>query len=183
LLPALPPSGSITEIIAKPGIISLRRLERTPGIPPEGNGKGSSNIPKNLAHASDIIYKFRNEIAAKAKFRLVDKNYRVNHLRWLSILAATIPRCSPQGVGGAEYPDVWRHDRCLGRRGGGITLNAVQLLRLWIQAICREGLTGVFSIGCSKKNFDSMAPFEPTYDHHQLSGHCPMFLDLAAVLH
>src|SRR5271157_5973876 len=30
-------------------------------------------IPKNLAHASDIIYKFRKEIAQKSKFKLVDK--------------------------------------------------------------------------------------------------------------
>ena len=28
--------------------------------------------PRNLAHTSDIIYKFRNEIAAQAKYKLVD---------------------------------------------------------------------------------------------------------------
>ena len=31
------------------------------------------NLPKNLVHTSDIIYKFRNEIAAKAKLRLVNQ--------------------------------------------------------------------------------------------------------------
>ena len=30
--------------------------------------------PKNLAHASDVIYKFRKEIAAKAKYKLINKN-------------------------------------------------------------------------------------------------------------
>jgi heterodisulfide reductase subunit B len=30
-------------------------------------------IPKNLAHASDVIYKFRKEISAKASFRLINK--------------------------------------------------------------------------------------------------------------
>ena len=35
-------------------------------------------IPKNLAHASDIIYKFRNEIKAKAKYKLVNQK-QANH--------------------------------------------------------------------------------------------------------
>ena len=31
-------------------------------------------IPKNLAHASDIVFKFRKEIGQKAKFRLVNRH-------------------------------------------------------------------------------------------------------------
>ncbi|MCK7533878.1 MAG: hypothetical protein MZV63_24040 [Marinilabiliales bacterium] len=31
------------------------------------------DIPENMAHTSDIIYKFRNEIAAKAKYLLINK--------------------------------------------------------------------------------------------------------------
>ncbi len=133
------------------------------------------NIPKNLAHASDIIYKFRNEIAAKAKFRLVDKTTG-EPLKVVEHIGCHYSKMFPhKGVGGAEYPyvlagmiEAWggevvdypeRRHCC----GFGFRQYAVQANR-------------GFSIACSKKKFDSMAPFEPDMIITNCPG-CPMFLD------
>jgi len=48
------------------------KLEETRKVLKETTGK-EFVIPKNMVHASDLIYKFRNEIKARAKYRLVNK--------------------------------------------------------------------------------------------------------------
>ncbi len=64
------------------------------------------NKPKNLAHASDIIYKFRHQIAAKAKFKLVDKNTG-KPLKVVEHIGCHYSKMFPhKGIGGAEYPYV-----------------------------------------------------------------------------
>ena len=59
--------------------------------------------PEYLAHASDIIYKFRNEIAAKAKHRLVNK-FTGEPLRVVEHMDVGIPRCFLKRRRRAEYP-------------------------------------------------------------------------------
>jgi len=49
-------------------------------------------IPGNLAHASDIMYKFRHEIAARASFKLVHQ-IRESRLRWWNTSAVIIQKC------------------------------------------------------------------------------------------
>jgi heterodisulfide reductase subunit B len=132
-------------------------------------------IPQNLAHASDIIYKFRNEIAAKAKFRLVNK-HTGQPLKVVEHIGCHYSKMFPhKGVGGAEYPfvltgmiEAWggevvdypeRRHCC----GFGFRQYAIQANR-------------GFSIACSKKKFDSMEPFEPDMIITNCPG-CPMFLD------
>jgi len=132
-------------------------------------------IPKNLAHASDVIYKFRNEIAAKARYRLVDKNTGLP-LKVVEHIGCHYSKMFPhKGVGGAEYPyvlvgmiEAWggevidypeRRHCC----GFGFRQYAVQANR-------------GFSIACSKKKFDSMEAYEPDLIITNCPG-CPMFLD------
>jgi len=64
------------------------------------------NLPKNLVHTSDIIYKFRNEIAAKAKLRLVNQVKGVP-LKIVDHIGCHYAKIFPaKGIGGAEYPYV-----------------------------------------------------------------------------
>jgi len=131
--------------------------------------------PQNLAHASDIIYKFRHQIAAKAKYKLVDKNTG-RPLRVVEHIGCHYSKMFPhKGIGGAEYPyvlagmiDAWggevidypeRRHCC----GFGFRQYLVQANR-------------GFSLSCSKKKFDSMEPYEPDMIITNCPG-CPMFLD------
>ena len=62
--------------------------------------------PKNLAHTSDIIYKFRNEIAAQAKYKLVDV-HTGRPLRGVEHIGCHYSKMFPtKGIGGAEFPAV-----------------------------------------------------------------------------
>ena len=132
-------------------------------------------MPDNLAHASDIIYKFRNEIAAKAKNKLVDK-LTGKPLKVVEHIGCHYSKMFPhKGVGGAEYPfvlagmiEAWggevvdypeRRHCC----GFGFRQYLVQANR-------------GFSIACSKKKLDSMEPYEPDMIITNCPG-CPMFLD------
>ena len=132
-------------------------------------------MPKNLAHASDIIYKFRNEIAAKAKYRLINKETGLP-LRVVEHIGCHYSKMFPhKGIGGAEYPyvltgmiEAWggevidypeRRHCC----GFGFRQYAIQANR-------------GFSIACSKKKFESMEPYEPDMIITNCPG-CPMFLD------
>jgi heterodisulfide reductase subunit B len=132
-------------------------------------------LPENLAHASDVIYKFRNEIAAKARFRLVNRETG-QPLRVVEHIGCHYSKMFPhKGVGGAEYPyvlvgmiDAWggevvdypeRRHCC----GFGFRQYAIQANR-------------GFSIACSRKKFESMEPYEPDMIITNCPG-CPMFLD------
>ncbi|NVO20001.1 MAG: heterodisulfide reductase subunit B [Bacteroidetes bacterium] len=149
-------------------------LEKTRDFLYKATGR-EFTVPNNLAHASDIIYKFRNEIAAKAKYRLVDKNTG-SPLKVVEHIGCHYSKMFPhKGVGGAEYPYVltgmiesWggevvdypeRRHCC----GFGFRQYAIQANR-------------GFSIACSRKKFDSMEPYEPDMIITNCPG-CPMFLD------
>ncbi len=133
------------------------------------------NIPKNVAHASDVIYKFRKEIAAKSIHKLVNKNTG-KKLKVVEHIGCHYSRMFPhKGVGGAEYPYVlvgmieeWggevvdypeRRHCC----GFGFRQYLVQANR-------------GYSISCSRKKFESMEPYRPDLIITNCPG-CPMFLD------
>ncbi len=62
--------------------------------------------PEYVAHASDLVYKFREEIAARAKYRLVNKESG-EPLRVVEHIGCHYSKMFPhKGVGGAEYPCV-----------------------------------------------------------------------------
>ena len=131
--------------------------------------------PENLAHASDVIYKFRDQIKEKSKYSLI--NHRTGKpLRVVEHIGCHYSKMFPhKGVGGAEYPYVlvgmvesWggevidypeRRHCC----GFGFRQYLVQANR-------------GFSISSTKKKFDSMEAYQPDMIITNCPG-CPMFLD------
>ncbi len=131
--------------------------------------------PKNLAHASDIIYKFRKEIADKGKYRLINKNTG-QPLKVVEHIGCHYSKMFPhKGVGGAEYPyvlvgmiDEW----------GGEVIDYPER-----RHCCGFGFRQYlvkanrgYSIACSKKKFESMESYQPDMIITNCPG-CPMFLD------
>jgi heterodisulfide reductase subunit B len=132
-------------------------------------------IPANLSHASDVIFGFRNEIAAAGKYRLVNK-VTCEPLKVVEHIGCHYSKMFPgKGIGGAEYPyvlvgmiEAWggevidypeRRHCC----GFGFRQYLVQANR-------------GYSLACTKKKFDSMAPYKPDFILTNCPG-CPMFLD------
>lgn len=132
-------------------------------------------IPKNLAHASDVIFKYRKEIAAKAKYKLIN-SVTGEPLKVVEHIGCHYSKMFPgKGVGGAEYPYVligmieeWggevidypeRRHCC----GFGFRQYVVQANR-------------GYSLACSHKKFESMQPYKPDFILTNCPG-CPMFLD------
>jgi len=131
--------------------------------------------PKNLAHASDVIFKFRNEIAQKAKHRLVNCNTG-EPLRVIEHIGCHYARMFPhKGVGGAEYPYVLAG---LAESFGGEVVDYPER-----RTCCGFGFRQYlvqanrgYSVACSKRKFESMAPFNPDVIITNCPG-CPYFLD------
>ncbi len=97
-------SGSISKCW-KHGSI-FRKQNKKPGKPLRGQQEKTFSIPKNLVHASDVIYKFRKEIAAKAKYRLINANTG-EPLKVVDHIGCHYAKIFPShGIGGAEYPYV-----------------------------------------------------------------------------
>jgi heterodisulfide reductase subunit B len=63
-------------------------------------------IPENMVHASDILYRFRQEIADRSPYRLVNPEPG-QPLSVIDHIGCHYARMFPyRGVGGAEYPQV-----------------------------------------------------------------------------
>jgi heterodisulfide reductase subunit B len=132
-------------------------------------------IPKNLAHASDVIYHFRKEIAAKAKYKLINKETG-KPLKVVEHIGCHYAKMFPdKGVGGAEYPYV-----LIGmiEEWGGEVIDYPER-----RHCCGFGFRQYlvqanrgYSISCSHKKFESMESYEPDLILTNCPG-CPMFLD------
>jgi len=131
--------------------------------------------PGNLAHASDVLYRFRESIASQAKYRLVNQ-HTGKPLKVVDHIGCHYAKMFPQkGIGGAEYPyvlagmiDAW----------GGEAVDYPER-----RHCCGFGFRQYFvranrgySIGCSKKKFNSMQPYEPDMIITNCPG-CSLFLD------
>lgn len=132
-------------------------------------------IPRNLVHTSDLIYKFRKEIAEKAILRLVNKN-TVEPLKVVDHIGCHYAKIFPEkGVGGAEFPyvlagmiDAWGGDQvdyperrhCCG---------------FGFRQYLLKSNRG-YSIGNSKIKFESMKPYHPDLIIANCPG-CTFFLD------
>jgi heterodisulfide reductase subunit B len=131
--------------------------------------------PDNLAHASDIIYKLRNEIAAKSKYKLINKETGLP-LRGVEHIGCHYSKMFPhKGVGGAEYPYV-----LVGmiESWGGEVIDYPER-----RHCCGFGFRQYlvkanrgYSVASSKKKFESMAPYKPDFILTNCPG-CPFFLD------
>lgn len=132
-------------------------------------------LPQNLAHASDIIYKFRKEIGAKAKYKLINKATG-KPLKVVEHIGCHYAKMFPnKGVGGAEHPYVLTG---MIEEWGGEIIDYPER-----RHCCGFGFRQYlvqanrgYSLACSNKKFESMQPYEPDMIITNCPG-CPMFLD------
>jgi heterodisulfide reductase subunit B len=131
--------------------------------------------PDNLAHASDVIYKFRKEIAARSKYRLINKNTGAP-IRVVDHIGCHYSKMFPgKGIGGAEYPYV-----LVGmiEEWGGEVIDYPERRHCcgfgFRQYLVKQNRG--YSLACSRKKFESMQPYEPELILTNCPG-CPMFLD------
>jgi heterodisulfide reductase subunit B len=132
-------------------------------------------IPENLAHACDIIYKFRNEIAQLAPYRLLD--HRTGHpLKIVDHIGCHYAKIFPsKGVGGAEFSTVLTG---MIETWGGQTVDYPER-----RHCCGFGFRHYlvknnrgYSISNARKKFESMEPYLPDAILTNCPG-CNMFLD------
>ncbi|HLF33703.1 MAG TPA: heterodisulfide reductase-related iron-sulfur binding cluster [Cyclobacteriaceae bacterium] len=132
-------------------------------------------IPRNIAHASDIIYKFRREIAKEAKYSLVNC-LTGEPLNLVEHIGCHYAKMFPEmGVGGAEFTSVLS-----------------SMIEIWGGAVvdyperrhcCGFGFRQYliqanrgYSISNSRKKFESMEPYHPDAVICNCPG-CTMFMD------
>lgn len=150
------------------------QLERTREYLFKATGR-EFDVPESMAHTSDIIYKFRNEIAAIAKYPLINVNTG-KPLKVVEHIGCHYAKMFPKhGVGGAEFPqvlsgmiDAWGGDvvdyperrHCC---GFGFRQYLVQANR-------------GYSLSNSVVKFESMQPYCPDVIVCNCPG-CTMFMD------
>jgi heterodisulfide reductase subunit B len=132
-------------------------------------------IPANLVHASDVIYKFRERLAEKIKKRLVNASTG-EPLKVVDHIGCHYAKIFPEkGIGGAEFPyvlagliDSW----------GGEQVDYPERRHCcgfgFRQYIIKSNRG--YSVANSKKKFDSMEPFKPDLIIANCPG-CTYFLD------
>ena len=131
--------------------------------------------PKNLVHTSDVIYKFRKEISAKAKFKLFNKETGYP-LKVVEHIGCHYAKIFPEkGIGGAEYPYVLAG---LIDEWGGTRVDYPER-----RHCCGFGFRQYlvkanrgYSVANTKKKFDSMKPYNPDLIITNCPG-CNFFLD------
>ncbi len=137
--------------------------------------KREFKIPKNLAHTSDIIFKFREEIAQKAKYKLYN-TITGEPLNVVEHIGCHYAKMFPHaGVGGAEYPYVLVG---MAESWGGNIIDYPER-----RHCCGFGFRQYlvqanrgYSVACTRKKFESMESYKPDFIFSNCPG-CPMFLD------
>ena len=137
--------------------------------------KREFNLPKNIAHPSDIIYKFREELASRMKYRLVNR-YTGKPLRVVDHIGCHYAKIFPdKGVGKAEFPYVLAG---MVESWGGEVIDYPERRHCcgfgFRQYLVMENRG--YSVANSKKKFESMEPYEPDFILSNCPG-CAMFLD------
>ena len=129
----------------------------------------------SFAHASDLMYKWRNEIAERARYRLVDKDTG-EPIRVVEHIGCHYSKMFPhKGIGGAEYPCVL---------SGMINSWGGEMVDYPERRHCcgfgfRQYLVKAnrgYSISNTHKKFESMEPYHPDMIITNCPG-CPYFLD------
>ena len=132
-------------------------------------------LPKCVAHASDIVYRLKDEIAARAKYRLVDKDTG-EPLRVVEHIGCHYAKMFPsKGVGGAEYPCVLSG---MAETWGGQIVDYPERRHCcgfgFRQYLVRANRG--YCVSNTKKKFDSMEPYHPDVIITNCPG-CPNFMD------
>ena len=131
--------------------------------------------PRNLVHTSDIIYKFRQEISAKSRYRLISAKTSLP-LKIVDHVGCHYAKIFPdKGIGGAEYPQVLKG---LIDEWGGQHIDYPER-----RHCCGFGFRQYllksnrgYSLTNSKRKLDSMKPFHPDLIIANCPG-CTYFLD------
>ncbi|MBN2347364.1 MAG: heterodisulfide reductase subunit B [Bacteroidales bacterium] len=132
-------------------------------------------IPVNMIHTSDVVYKFRNEINNLAKYPLVNVNTG-KPLKIVEHIGCHYSKMFPnKGVGGAEFPYVLAG---MVEAWGGEVIDYPER-----RHCCGFGFRQYlvmanrgYSVSNSKKKFESMKDFEPDLIVANCPG-CTMFMD------
>lgn len=131
--------------------------------------------PEHLAHASDLVYKYRGEIAEHARFRLVNRETG-EPLRIVEHIGCHYSKMFPhKGIGGAEFPCVLTG---MVESWGGSVIDYPER-----RHCCGFGFRQYlvkanrgFSVSNTHKKFESMEPYRPDAIITNCPG-CPYFLD------
>lgn len=131
--------------------------------------------PKSVAHTSDIVFLHREQIAQKAKHKLVNVNTGLP-LRGVEHIGCHYAKIFPKsGIGGAEFPYVLAG---MIEAWGGEVIDYPER-----RHCCGFGFRNYlvqanrgYSIANTQKKFESMAPFKPDFILSNCPG-CPMFMD------
>ncbi len=132
-------------------------------------------VPANVAHASDVVFHFRDEIAKQAKHRLVN-TVTGEPLRVVEHIGCHYAKLFPKsGIGGAEFPYVLAG---MIESWGGEPIDYPER-----RHCCGFGFRNYlvqanrgYSIANTHKKLESMAPYKPDFIVSNCPG-CPMFLD------
>ena len=137
--------------------------------------KREFNMPKNIAHPSDLIFKFRFELAEKMKYRLVNR-FTGKPLNVVEHIGCHYAKLFPdKGVGKAEFPYVLAG---MIEAWGGHVVDYPERRHCcgfgFRQYLIQENRG--YSVSNTKKKLESMEPYEPDFIVSNCPG-CSMFLD------
>ncbi|MBN2480951.1 MAG: heterodisulfide reductase subunit B [Bacteroidales bacterium] len=132
-------------------------------------------VPENVVHSCDIIYKFRNEIAAQMKSPLINQKTG-KPLKIVDHIGCHYSKMFPErGVGGAEFPKVLTG---MITAWGGETVDYPERRHCcgfgFRQYLVKSNRS--YPMSNSKKKFESMAPYKPDAILANCPG-CTMFFD------
>ena len=149
-------------------------LEKTRDLLYKATGR-TFEIPENIAHPSDIIYKFREQLVPRMKYRLVNR-HTGKPLKVVDHIGCHYAKIFPdKGVGKAEFPHVLAG---MVEAWGGEVIDYPERRHCcgfgFRQYIVQENRG--YSVANSKKKFESMEPYEPDFIVSNCPG-CTLFLD------
>lgn len=133
------------------------------------------DIPENLIHTSDIIYKFRDEINEKLEYKLINQQTGLP-LKIVDHIGCHYAKIFPEkGVGGAEFSKVLTG---IIEKWGGQTVDYPERRHCcgfgFRHYLIKENRS--YSVSNAKKKFVSMEAFEPDLIVTNCPG-CNMFMD------
>lgn len=149
-------------------------LEKTRRLLKETTGR-EFDIPKNIVHPSDIIYKFRFELRDRMKYRLVNR-YTGKPLKVVEHIGCHYAKIFPKhGVGNAEFPYVLAG---MIEAWGGEVIDYPERRHCcgfgFRQYLVQQNRG--YSLANTQKKFESMQPYEPDFILTNCPG-CSMFMD------
>jgi heterodisulfide reductase subunit B len=133
------------------------------------------DIPENVAHSSDLIYKFRNQIAHKARNLLINKKTG-EPLNIVEHIGCHYAKMFPKsGIGGAEFPNVL--SGMVDAWGGNIVdyPERRHCCGFGFRQYLVQANRG-YSVSNTAKKFYSMKPYKPDLVLTNCPG-CNMFMD------